>query len=105
MVDPLRLTLFLLWGVGSSVVWVAVLRLSWRSWIAHSDRRAKREVLRDAALVVTAIGSTFAVLGVLFGERGGTPRSIALAVALGTFLAAGIISLSLRRSEEKGEEP
>lgn len=105
MVDPVRFALFLLWGVGSSIVWLGVFHKSWVSWVTHRDRRSKREVLRDASLVVTAIGSTFFVLAVLFGEQGGTPRSIALAAALGAFLAAGIVALTLRKSEEKGEEP
>jgi hypothetical protein len=104
-VDVSRFTAFLAWGVSSSVVWLLVLRLSWRSWRVHRDRRSKRELLRDAALMVTALGSTIAVVAVLFGEYGGTPRSIALAAALGTFLGAGIVSLGLRRSEEKGEAP
>ena len=104
-VDWGRFTAFAVWGLSSSVVWALVLRLSWQSWKVHGDRRSKRELLRDAALVVTAFGSTLAVLGVLFGEYGGTPRSIALAAALGSFLGAGIVSLGLRRSEDKGEAP
>ena len=104
-VDPFRFFLFSLWGLTASIVWALVLRLSWKSWKTHRDRRAKRELLRDAALVVTSVGSTLAVMGVLFGEQGGTPRSIALAAALGTFLGAAFISLGLRRAEEKGEAP
>lgn len=102
-VDPVRFVLFVLWGVASSAVWAAGLRLSYRAWKRYGDRRSRRELMRDTALAITAVASTLAVLGVLFGEQGGTPRSVALAVALGAFLGAGIIYWTMRRAEEKGD--
>ena len=98
--DVGRLAVFALWGLLSTFVWGAVLTDAWGDWRQYKDRRSKRQLLRDGALFVTAAGSTLAVLGVLLGEAGTTPRGLALAAALGTFLAAGIVSLSLRRGTD-----
>lgn len=94
--DPERFAVFLTWGVASTVVWGVVLSDAIGQFRIFNDKRSKRELLRDGALFVTALGSTLAVAGVLFGEQGTTPRTLALAASLGAFLAAGIVRLSLR---------
>ena len=95
--DVGRFAAFITWGVAATVVWGMVFSDAYGAWRQYGDKRSKRELLRDGALFVTAAGSTFAVLGVLFGEAGTTPRGLALAAALGSFLGAGIVRLSLRR--------
>ena len=103
--DTGRFAAFMAWGIASIFVWGWVVTGALLRWAIHRDRRAKRELLRDGALFITAAGSTLATLGVLFGEAGTTPRALALAIALGSFLGAGIVAVGLRRSEEKGEAP
>src|SRR5574339_957238 len=103
--DHTRFLIFVGWGLASALVWGTVAFGAFERWREHRDRRSKRELLRDGALLITSLGSVVAVLGVLFGESGTTPRAIALAAALGTFLGAGLVSLGLRRSENKGEAP
>lgn len=104
-VDPERFAAFVAWGIAATIVWGWVFVGAYNRWQEHRDRRSKRELLRDGALFITAGGSVLAVLGVLFGEQGSTPRAFALAIALGMFLGAGLVSLGLRRSEDKGEAP
>lgn len=103
--DHTRFLIFVGWGLASALVWGTVAFGAFERWREHRDRRSKRELLRDGALLITSLGSVVAVLGVLFGESGTTPRAIALAAALGTFLGAGLVSLGLRRSESRGEAP
>lgn len=92
-----RFLLFAAWGFTSTIVWGMVLSDAYGAYKVFGDKRSKRELLRDGALFITAFGSTLAVLGVLFGEQGTTWRGIALAAALGAFLGAGVVRLSLRR--------
>lgn len=99
--DVGRFVAFALWGIASTLVWGAVVTDALGDWHRYRDRRSKRQLLRDGALFVTAAGSTFAVLGVLVGEAGTTPRGLALAAALGSFLGAGIVTLSLRRGDHE----
>lgn len=96
-----RFVAFALWGIASTVVWGMVLTDAIGEFREYRDRRSKRQLLRDAALFVTAAGSTLAVIGVLFGEAGTTPRGLALAAALGAFLGAGIVTLSLARGTDE----
>lgn len=95
-----RFLAFALWGIASTCVWGMVLTDAIGDWRHYRDRRSRRQLLRDASLFVTAAGSTLAVIGVLFGEAGTTPRGLALAAALGAFLGAGIVTLSLSRARD-----
>lgn len=104
-VEPVRFGAFVVWGVASTIVWGWVVLDAYDAWREHRDRRSKRELLRDGSLFLTAMGSTLAIMGVLFGESGTTPRALALAVALGAFLGAGIVTLGLRKSEKRGTAP
>jgi hypothetical protein len=98
--QTVRFLSFVAWGVSSTVVWGLVLYHAYQSWTQHRDRRSLREVMSVAALFVTAAGSTVAVLAVLFGDPGGTPRQFALALALGMFLGAGLVMLGMRKGED-----
>ena len=104
-VEPVRFGAFVLWGIASTIVWGWVLLDAYDAWKEHRDRRSKRELMRDGSLFLTAIGSTLAIVGVLFGESGTTPRALVLAIALGAFLGAGIVTLGLRQSEKRGQAP
>lgn len=88
-----RFLSFLVWGVGTVLVYLAVLVLVVRQWHDHKDARSRREVMSAGALFLTALGSAAAITLVLFGEAGTGPRSFAIAVALGCFTGAGIVML------------
>lgn len=90
---------YLVWGFGTSLVWGGVLLGAYASWRDHRDRRAKRELVSGAGLFLTALGSSAAILMVLFGEPGSALRQFVLAFALGMFTGAGLVLLTTRRTE------
>jgi hypothetical protein len=95
----LRWIVYFAWGVASMTVWGMVVSDAWGRWQERRDRRAKRELLRDAGLFFTASGASLSIASVLLGETGSPARTFALALALGMFLGAGIVSLGERRNE------
>lgn len=93
-----RTLMFMLWGGGCVIVFSIVFSKRWLNYRRHRrDRRksVRRDVRKDVvsgfALFLSALGSAAAVGFVLLGEAGSTPRSFALALALGAFFGAGII--------------
>ena len=100
MPDP-RWFVYALWGIGSVVVWALVVSDAYGQWQLRRDQRSKRELLAATGLFFTALGAAASIALVLFGEPGSTPRTFALAFALGMFPGAGIVILTMR----KGEEP
>lgn len=92
MIDT-RLFTFMVWGIGTVLVYAAVLALVIRQWRAHKDARSRREVMSAGALFLTALGAGAAIALVIFGEAGTGPRSFAIAVSLGAFTGAGLVML------------
>ena len=94
-----RLILGLLWGGG--VVWTygSVLAIRVKANRAHHDRRTRRDVNAAIALFITALGSGLATVFVIAGSEGSGMRAFLTALALGSFLGAGLIM----RSEAKTE--
>ena len=100
MIDT-RLAIFMLWGGGTVITFGMLLVKRWHRFQVHrSDRRrivriaVRHDVLSAVALFLTAFGSAASIFMILFGEAGSTPRSFALALALGAFLGAGLVMLS-----------
>lgn len=90
---------YVVWGIATTLIWAVVLSDGYGSWKIHRDRRSKRDVLAFAAEFATALGSTAAILMVVLGEPGGTPRTVVLLAALGMFTGAGIVRLGMRKGE------
>ena len=91
-----RLIVLLIWGGGTVLVWGGVLRRSIQSHRIHHDARSRRELIAMSALFLVALASGVAVALALFGTAGTGIRSFATTVALGAFLGAGIVLLSIR---------
>lgn len=97
-----RYVLFAIWGGGSVLVYGRVLYLRIRSYLIHHDGRARRELLAAAALFLVALGCGISVAFLLFGVSGTPVRQTAVSIALGAFLAAGIIMATERRPRDRG---
>jgi hypothetical protein len=104
-----RIAVFLLWGVGTVVVYSVVLSVRIQRWRRHKyDRRsaeraeASRNLIAGFALWLTAFCSGAGVALVLFGEAGTGLRSFAVAIALGAFTGAGLIMASEDREDANG---
>ena len=92
-----RWLIYVLWGIGTTIVWGVVLADAYGQWKVRQDNRAKRELLAIAALFMTAAGSSVAIAMVLLGEPGSAPRQFVLALSLGMFTGAGVVLLSMRK--------
>jgi len=92
--------LFLVWGIGSVLIYGGVLIQRQSRYRMHQgDRRTsvRREARADRntaiGLFLTAVGSLLATAFVIFGEPGQGPRVLAISLALGAFLGVGITML------------
>lgn len=87
----MSLLLLLIWGGGTVLAYSVVLRNRRRAFVLHHDKRSRRELLAGAALFLTALSSTLAIVFVLFGQPGSGPRTLVISIALGAFTGAGIV--------------
>lgn len=81
------------------VAYSIVLRNRRRAYATHRDRRSRRELLAGAALFLTALASTLAIVFVLFGQPGSGIRALILSIALGAFTGAGIVMAEEDKSD------
>lgn len=95
-----RLLAYLLWGIGTVLVYGDVLIKRWHSFRMHGDSRSRRELMAGFALFLTALCAGGAVWAVLFGEIGSSLRGGLSAIALGAFTGAGIVMATERKDEE-----
>jgi hypothetical protein len=97
-IEP-RWIVYVVWGIGTSIIWGAVLYGAFHEFRKRRDRRARRELLSFTGLFLTALGSSFAILLVLLGEPGQAMRTFVLAFSLGMFTGAGVVMLGSRRGD------
>ena len=81
-----------------SLVWGRVLLDGWNEWRRYGDSRAKAEFLTELSLFIVALCAMLSIVFFLFSPQGGSPATrVATTMALGAFLAAGIISATVGR--------
>ena len=95
-----RFVVFLLWGVGTVLVYLIVLykrRRAYARVLARNDRRrgelarALQDLISAFALFLTALCSFLAITAIFFGPIGTGARGFLVAIALGSFFAAGLV--------------
>ncbi len=86
-----RLVMLIVWGGGTVVTYARVLWLRRRSYTIHHDRRSRRDYLTAFGLFLVALTSAMSIAMVLFGEATTGARGFATSVALGAFLAVGLL--------------
>ena len=108
--DTFRLGVYILWAVGSVLVWGRVFLLEYRRYdelpayerrrmangrtsLAAVRSRVFRELVSDFALFLVALASAVSLIILVIGPEMSGPRGFALALALGAFLGAGIVRL------------
>ena len=95
-----RLIVLALWGGGTVLVYGRVLLIRQQSYRLHRDRRSRRDLLAALGLFLVALCSGLSIAVVVFGRNGDGMRSFATALALGAFLAVGILMAT--EKPEKG---
>lgn len=80
-----------LWGGGSVLVYFRVFWRRRRRWLRYHDPRSFRDMVGGLALLITAGGAAFAIAMLLFGPTGVGIRGFAVALAMGCFVAAGVV--------------
>lgn len=94
-----RLVMLLVWGGGTVAAYGTVFLHRLRSWHLHRDIRSRRELISAFGLLLTAGCSALATGFVLLGPVGTGIRGWFVAIALGAFLAAGIVMASETKSD------
>ncbi len=95
-----RLIVLALWGGGTVVAYGRVLYLRRESYRIHRDRRSRRDLMAAFGLFLTAVCSGLSIAFVLFGPAGSGPRGFIISVALGAFLAVGIL-MATEKAEQR----
>lgn len=95
-----RFLIFLVWGIGTVLVYSIVLRDRWRSWRLHHDRRARRDLLTSVGLFLTALAAAGSIAFVLFGPVGAGIRGLFVALSLGAFFATGLVMATTPSTDE-----
>lgn len=85
---------YILWGVGTVVVYGVVLYRRQGLYVRFPDRRSRRDLMEAVVLFIVALASFLAITMVLWGEPGTGIRGMLVAVALGAYTGAGVIMLS-----------
>ena len=96
---------YLLWAVGSMFVWGLVLVDDLRQFrfLQRNHLRERRHLSvvgtmwSDFALVLVAIASGASIIALAVAKDIPGVRGLALAIALGAFLGAGLVKYSFRR--------
>lgn len=95
-----RLLAYLVWGIGTTVVYAIVMDGSYRDYIVQRDKRSRRELFEDVGLFGTAICSNLAIVVVLFVEQGSDWSRFLVALALGAFSGVGVLKLTERLAKK-----
>ena len=93
-----RFLAFLVWGVGTVLVYGFVLYDRIQRWHQWRDARSLRSMLTAVGLFMTALGAGLSIGFVLFGESGNSVRSLFVSISLGAFFATGLIMATTRYS-------
>lgn len=86
-----RFVAFLVWGVGTVLVWGIVLFRRYVSYRLHRDSRARRDLSSGFGLFLTALAAAGSIAFVLFGPAGSGLRGMMTAISLGAFFATGLV--------------
>jgi len=95
-----RFIAFLVWGVGTVIVYGIVLVDRVRRWHHWRDARSARALMTAIGLFLTALCASLAIGFALFGESGSGIRGLLTAVSLGAYFATGVIMASTRHNRE-----
>ena len=95
-----RLIAYVVWGIGTTLVYFIVLDTRYRAYLRRHDARSRRELQAGFGLFLTALAANLAILLVLFGEETANARGFLSALALGAFFATGIILATERAARE-----
>lgn len=95
MTDETRVIVYAVWAVMSVLAWGKVLIDRVRSYNRWHDARARRELVENVGLFLVAFAACLSLVLLIFGQSVVGIRGIALAVALGSFLAVGIVKATL----------
>ena len=99
-----RYIAFVIWGIGTVLVYGFVLYKRRHTWALHHDIRSARDLVEAGALFLVAIASAAAIFMVLFGEAGVGLRPFFTAVALGSFTGAGLVMATERMQHDPAED-
>lgn len=86
-----RFVFLAIWGFGVVFVYGRVLRRRHRRWDRDRTARSYRDLLGAVGLFIVAVASGASIVTILFGPTGTGIRGFAVALALGAFVAAGLV--------------
>jgi hypothetical protein len=99
-----RLLMYLGWGGATVTTWAYVLYRRVHAWRLHHDARSQRELLIALSLFLTSLATLLSFTMVFFGSHGTDLRNLLVALALGAFTGAGIVSATEPEEPDPAED-
>lgn len=99
-VDP-RLVFWLVWAVGTALVWGINFARQRRKYKHHPDPASLRDALHALGLFLVAVAAFLGVTAALF-LRGGGLGSLLFAISAGAFFVVGLYAVFERIPENGG---
>lgn len=93
--------IYLAWAVASVIAWGKVLHDGIEFYRTWHDARARRALVDAIGLFLVAAACFFSLVVLIFGQSVVGLRGFALAVALGSFLAVGIIKATVNQRRKR----
>ncbi len=93
-----RLIVGIVWGGGTVLVYGRLLAHRWQVNRERHDRRSRRDVMAAVALFFTAVLAGIAAALFLADPRDRDGHAFAAALALGGFMAAGIVMTTTEKA-------
>lgn len=91
MIRDNRIVFLAIWGAGAVLVYGRVFMRRRARWRKYHDPRSFRDLVTAVALLLTAGCVALAVAMLLFGIAGTGIRGFTVALAMGSFVAAGLV--------------
>lgn len=88
-----KLAAYVIWGVGTVLVYGIVLGRRRLAYLRKRTRRSRQDLLSALGLFVTSLCAFLAITAVFWSPAGQGARGFFVAVALGAFFAAGVVKL------------
>lgn len=97
----LRLAYWLVWGIGTVVVYALLLRRARRHYVKHRDPRAFRDLSRAFGYFLVSLAAGLGITVALFA-RGTGVGSLLFAISSGAFTVVGLYALLDREPDNGG---
>jgi hypothetical protein len=98
----LRVAFWVVWGVGTVLVYGALFARRYRIFRKHQEPRARRDLMEAFGLFLVSVAAALGITAALFGPTGQGWGRLMFAVSSGVFFVVGLYSVMEREPIDGG---